>query len=142
MRNYMLLFFVLIDLFILGGLYHLGFLSYILLDTSYISYIIIVLYLLANLNMFLSDIYTENRILERIAAWIPMTLTSLGFLGTVIGIFMALFGLFAGLNFADPASVQLILRQITNGLSVAILTTIAGLSSAIMLSIKYIFHEK
>ena len=142
MRNYMLLFFVLIDLFILGGLYHLGFLSYILLDTSYISYIIIVLYLLANLNMFLSDIYTENRILERIAAWIPMTLTSLGFLGTVIGIFMALFGLFAGLNFADPASVQLILGQITNGLSVAILTTIAGLSSAIMLSIKYLFHEK
>lgn len=123
-------------------MYTLGGMSYVLLDTSFITLGIIFLYLSGNFILFTLEGFPDNKYLQRINNWIPATLVSLGLLGTVVGFFTVFNQLFAAVNFADPATMQTVLTQVSNGFSIAIISTIAGIITSIMVSIKNIFHAK
>lgn len=138
----LVLLFFLADLFLLGGMYYFGLFTYVMLDTSRITLAIIGLYLLGNVLFWMNDSIPENRMVERILIWIYMTLISLGLLGTVVG-FLAVFdNLFTGINFADPSTFQKVLEQLGNGYSIAIVSTIAGLTTTILHSLKNLFYAK
>jgi hypothetical protein len=63
---------------------------------------------------------------DRFAGWAQTALTSLGFLGTVVGVSLAVGGLEAAMLEEDP-------RELIRGLSTAFDTTFLGLSGALLL---------
>jgi hypothetical protein len=61
------------------------------------------------------------------------TLTSLGLLGTVTGLIIMVVGAFAGLDVSNQDSVKEALVAMSSGVGTALITTLVGLSMAILL---------
>ena len=58
--------------------------------------------------------------------------TTLGMIGTVVGFIIAL-GAFNLIDAANPASIQLVIKQLVNGVGPALYTTLTGLVCAFLL---------
>lgn len=135
--------FILIDAFVLIGLKMLGGAAILALDTSFITHAILTLYFLANFLMLFIWYFNDTVYGRKLLGWVPSALVSLGLLGTVIGMFTGFNDLFANLNFSDFENTKEILGQMVNGFSVALLTTIAGIGTSLMLTLKFVwFNDK
>ncbi len=84
----------------------------------------------------------EKEILERISnleevGWFAAgTFTSIGMIGTVIGMIWALKG-FIGVNIAEVTSVQRLISNMVFGVSTALYTTLVGLICSTLLKLQY-----
>lgn len=62
--------------------------------------------------------------------------TSLGLLGTMVGLILAITGTFAGLDVSNHASLKDALVSISTGVSTALITTLVGVVAAIGLQVQ------
>jgi len=67
--------------------------------------------------------------------------TSLGLLGTVIGLIMMIGGAFEGLDVSNQESVKGALIAMSTGIGTALTTTLVGLSSSLLLGLQKKFVE-
>jgi hypothetical protein len=84
------------------------------------------------------DLHTLDRIadLEEIGWFAAGFFTSLGMIGTVIGMIWALKG-FIGVNITDVASIQKLISNMVYGVSTALYTTLVGLVCSSLLKLQY-----
>lgn len=74
---------------------------------------------------------------EEEAGWFAAeTFTTMGFIGTVIGMIFALKG-FIGINPSDIASLQRLISDLVYGMSTALYTTLVGLVCSRLLMLQY-----
>ena len=66
------------------------------------------------------------------------TLTSLGLLGTIIGLILMVVGAFSNLDISNQDSVQQALVGISSGVGTALITTLTGLVCAILLRLQLV----
>lgn len=62
--------------------------------------------------------------------------TSIGLLGTVIGLIMMVKGAFAGIDVNDQESIKTALVAMSSGIGSALVTTLVGLISAVLIGIQ------
>lgn len=109
-------------------------------DFTRISFMIMALfsagYLTLGYKIFKNKIRVEDDL--DIGYEIGDTATSLGLLGTLIGISVVMSS-FHGVNFESPAEIQKMIGHIGGGLSLALYTTLAGVVSQIILRLSYYF---
>ena len=74
--------------------------------------------------------------LEEVGWFAAGFFTSVGMIGTVIGMIWALKG-FIGVNIAEVASVQKLISDMVYGVSTALYTTLVGLVCSILLKLQY-----
>lgn len=136
-------FFTALDMFLLAGLISTNFVTYLNLDTSFISHSIIALYLFTNV-LFFWDYYKFHSVTtNNILGWIRNSLVELGLFGTVVGFFIVFHKLFGtDANLADPETMRKVLAQLSNGFSIAIVSTITGVFTTLLLKLKLIFHAR
>lgn len=130
-----------IDVFFLWVLYHLDFYTTILiLDTTFISHSILAIYFVSNILIFHKAWTKSFRIHEYISNvlwWTSTSLLAAGMFGTVLGFFVLSFGLFPGdIDLTNNDTIKQILAQLTDGLSVALITTMVGFVTSHLLSLK------
>jgi len=134
--------FVWIDIFIIAVAYHFGALNFLYQnDQSFISIFIIGLYMLANIFVFACGIISDiekYEYVKNMSWYVAGLFSSLGMLGTVIGFVFILFGLFTNLDFQNIETTKQIIAQMTNGMGVAMLTTLVGLITNILFSLKLV----
>lgn len=68
--------------------------------------------------------------------------SSLGLLGTIVGFIIAMSSDFAKINISDVTATQKILGQLSNGIAIALYTTLVGLIGAIFTQVQYFNLEK
>ena len=66
---------------------------------------------------------------------------SLGMIGTVIGFIYMLYSVFSSLNIADTLAVQQSLGKMAQGMGTALLTTLVGLVSSVLIKSQLIMVE-
>jgi hypothetical protein len=74
--------------------------------------------------------------LEEVGWFAAGFFTSVGMIGTVIGMIWALTG-FIGVNITEVASVQRLISEMVYGVSTALYTTLVGLVCSILLKLQY-----
>lgn len=67
---------------------------------------------------------------------------SIGMVGTVIGFIYMLFSVFSDLSLDDPDKMLVILSEMANGMSTALLTTLIGLISSLFLKFQLVIATK
>lgn len=90
------------------------------------GFIAVVLHLIAMLLLLSRGISAEGY--EKLGPWLQVFFTSLGFLGTVVGVSLAVAGLPQAMNDNDPTELII-------GLSAAFDTTFIGLSASVLVMI-------
>lgn len=90
----------------------------------------------------MSEIYSSEAHAQHEIGWfITGLLVKLGLLGTVIGFVLMLQPL-ATLESFDIANIQLVLANMTTGMSVALNTTLLGLITSMLLSFQYLLLDR
>ena len=69
-------------------------------------------------------------------------LVSVGMIGTVIGFIYMLFSVFGNLDLADSSKLTIALSEMAKGMSTALLTTLTGLVSSILLKFQLVIAQK
>ena len=84
------------------------------------------------------DLHLLDRItdLEEVGWFAAGFFTSLGMIGTVIGMIWALKG-FIGVNITDVAAIQKLISDMVYGVSTALYTTLVGLICSSLLKLQY-----
>lgn len=143
-NNFILLsIFVLVDMFIMGGLHFFGVAPYLLLDSTRISFIILALYLLTNGMMVFLVFHPDSKYVRKLLNWAPSALVSLGLLGTVTGMFLIFNDLMTNIDLGNmESSIEHLLKQLSKGFSVSTITTITGISANILLNLKFVWFDK
>ncbi len=59
-----------------------------------------------------------------------------GFIGTLLGIMVAFYNLFVGIDLSNFSQSQEIIAQMSNGLGIAFITSLAGMVSGLLIHIK------
>lgn len=67
---------------------------------------------------------------------------TIGMIGTVIGFIYMLFSVFSDLDFGDSHKMMLTLGEMAKGMSTAMLTTLVGLVSSVLLKFQLVIAEK
>lgn len=135
-RRAMVNLFVIFDVFLLAIAATISLFQYVMQDTSYITMIIFGIYFLSNILFYIP----RTDFFERMMEWIPTALTGLGLLGTTMGFFVLFNGLFSDAsNFQDIEGVKSILVQFTEGISIALLSTISGIGTSLMFNFKRVW---
>jgi len=62
-----------------------------------------------------------------VTKWASEVCTSLGLMGTIIGLILMLLGTFSGLDVSDPESLKSALTSMSGGIGTALVTTLVGL---------------
>lgn len=62
--------------------------------------------------------------------------TSLGLLGTVIGLILMVKGAFSGINIDDPESIKVAMLAMSSGIGSALVTTLVGLISSLLIGVQ------
>lgn len=123
------------DTFLAALLYHFHIMDIVMLDTSHITWAILFVYSLTNL-LFL---YRTNKYVGRVIEWVSVTLVSLGLFGTGVGFFYSFHELFPDMNLTNLDVVKEIAAQLTNGVSIALISTIAGIATSVLYEFKRIW---
>lgn len=132
------------DVFFLILGYNFNLLEIILQDTSFITALIAGIYILANALCF-ALVYAENsnnlfllHHLSRASWWLVSAFLALGMLGTVAGFYVMFDVLFANLDFSDIENTKQIVSQLTTGVSISLISTMAGIITSLLLSLKLV----
>lgn len=130
-----------LDLFLLFGLSHFGYLEMVERDQSNISLLILALYVIGGNFLMAYLIFLPESVFAKklLVRWLPDSLVGLGLLGTVIGMFLVFNNLFDNLDFSDIENTKEIVSQMANGFSVAVLTTITGMATNLLLNLKFVW---
>lgn len=132
--------FVLIDLLIMFTLYMVGGFYFIMSnDNTMISIMIMISYLITNILFFVLMIsYDMYRIqyIKNLIRTLGNVFMTMGLAGTVIGFMLLLFGLFDDLDFTNVQNVKAIISQMTQGMSVSLITTLVGIVAATFTHLK------
>ncbi len=86
--------------------------------------------------------YICNRA-ERLCFWgqfISAQLVTLGLLGTIIGLMLSFSG-FENIDVSNPIEMKRLIQQIAGGISTALITTICGIITALLLKLQYFILE-
>ena len=67
---------------------------------------------------------------------------TIGMIGTVIGFIYMLFSVFANLDLSDAAKTMSALAEMANGMSTAMLTTLIGLVTSVLLKFQLVISQK
>lgn len=107
-------------------------------DVTYISWLILIVFAIGSLNIGwrVVDARRKERAWESkfpLTNYLIGTCTSLGLLGTIIGLIIMITGAFSSLDIADHASVKQSLLAMSSGIGTALVTTLVGLVCAILL---------
>ena len=73
--------------------------------------------------------------------YVSEMLISLGMIGTVIGFIYMLYSVFSSLNIADTLAVQQSLGKMAQGMGTALLTTLVGLVSSVLIKSQLVMVE-
>ena len=63
---------------------------------------------------------------------------SIGMIGTVVGFIYMLYSIFMEINFGESSELVQSLKEMSNGMSTALLTTLVGLISSILIKFQLI----
>lgn len=67
---------------------------------------------------------------------------TIGMIGTVIGFIYMLFSVFSNLDLSDSAKTMKALAEMANGMSTAMLTTLVGLVTSVLLKFQLVISQK
>jgi len=73
--------------------------------------------------------------------FVSEVLISLGMIGTVIGFIFMLYSVFGNLNIQDTAAIQQSLGSMAKGMGTALLTTLVGLISSVLIKSQLVMVE-
>lgn len=108
-------------------------------DKTYLSWLIISILLAGSLFAGYSSygkyLYPED--LDLVHYFID-TSTSLGLLGTIIGLIMMIVGTFSNLDVSSQESVKTALLSMSSGIGTALVTTLVGLVCAMLLKLQMV----
>lgn len=139
-RNLTWIFF-LVDILIYWVLFQTGYFAFVLLnDISYITLGILGVYMASNALFFklafgkasVTDLNYTSGLLKTTSNSLIMA----GFIGTLLGIMFAFYGLFVGIDLGSIQAAQEVIAQMSNGLGVAFITSLAGMVSGLLIHIK------
>ena len=125
-----------IDVLLFFVAYYSGFAQFVLQnDTSYISVLIVTLYASSLGVFFLLNTEKKEGALRYIKLLCNYILTTLGLIGTVIGL-IYLTGIFTDLDLSDADTARKVIGNMASGMSIALLTTLLGLMTSFSTKIK------
>jgi len=109
-------------------------------DTTNISWLIITIMLCGSAYYGVRLFRGEN-LGQGVMEYLGDLCTSLGLLGTIIGLIMMIGGAFTGINIEDQASIKSALVAMSSGIGAALSTTLVGVSASIVLGLQKKFVE-
>jgi hypothetical protein len=86
-------------------------------------------------------LFKNENLDQGVMEYLSEVCTSLGLLGTVIGLIMMISGAFGGLDIDDPSSLKTALVAMSSGIGTALTTTLVGLTSSLVLGLQKKFVE-
>jgi len=111
-----------------------GFGSFILHgDRTYLSWLILTIFFGASLHLGYKAYVRGTEADFNVTTYFIETCTSLGLLGTIIGLIMMIVGAFHSLDISNQASIKTALVAMSSGIGTALITTLVGLISALFL---------
>lgn len=132
--------FLLVDILMIIGLYRIGVVEFLRInDMTYISLILMVMYVVT--NMFILAVASTHYpyYISYYEKWIQYMINvflTFGLVGTVIGFMTLFYNLFGELDFTNTDEVKRIISQMTNGIGIALLTTLVGLIASMLTYLK------
>lgn len=128
---------------ILAGLaasWHFGYVDYVLdNDVTRLSVVILALFLGA--SAWVGVLAVKGKQPTNMLYFMADTLTGLGMMGTVVGVAMVLIPTLSSISSTDTETVVAALMVITGGVGTALITTIVGLASAMLLKLELVILE-
>jgi len=105
-------------------------------DKTHLSWLIVAIFIGASIH--LGYIVFHKGVEGKFGAtvYLAEVCTSLGLLGTIIGLILMISNAFMGLDVSDQASLSGALMAMSSGLGVALTTTLTGLSCSLLLSVQ------
>lgn len=135
--------FFLVDILIYTVLYFTGAFPFILMnDPSFITLGILGVYMLSNAIFFRLAFGKGGSFGESLEYYSSLLRTTsngvimVGFIGTLLGIVLAFYGIFVGIDIGNIQAAQNVIAQMSNGLGVAFITSLAGMVSGLLIHIK------
>lgn len=88
-----------------------------------------------------TKIYRENNDYE--SEWFCSdAVVTIGMIGTVVGFIYMLFSVFSNIDLGDSAKTMKALSEMANGMSTAMLTTLVGLVTSVLLKFQLVISQK
>ncbi len=125
---------------LLGFAWQFGYVNYVLEhDSTRLSIIILALFLCS--SVWVGVLAARGKPPTQILWFMADTLTGLGMMGTVIGVAMVLIPTLSSIASTDVEVIVEALMVITGGVGTALITTIVGLGSAMLLKLELVILE-
>lgn len=110
-------------------------------DISKISFFIIILYFISSLWIGCHILLGSHREFCDWPIFISENLITIGMLGTLIGLMVAIGSLF-GLDLTNASDAAKGIQQMSTGVSIAMTTTLVGIIASLLLKIQLMFWDK
>lgn len=110
-------------------------------DITFISFGILSLYVLSSLWIGIHTLFGMHREVCDWPVFISENLVTLGMLGTLIGLMVAIGSLF-GLDLTNAADAAIGIQKMSTGVSIAMVTTLVGIISSLLLKIQLMLWDK
>ena len=124
----------------LGAAWHFGYVDYVLAnDVTRLSVVILGLFLAS--SAWVGVLAVKRKPPTKILWLAADTLQGLGMMGTVVGVAMVLIPTLQGISSTDVEVIVEALMVITGGVGTALITTIVGLGSAMLLKLELVILE-
>ena len=104
-------------------------------DVTYLSFVIMSVFFIFT-GYYGYRLYRGQGLGQGVMEYGENLCTSIGLLGTVIGLIMMVKGAFAGIDVNDQESIKSALVAMSSGIGSALVTTLVGLISAVLIGIQ------
>lgn len=104
-------------------------------DVTYLSFVIMSIFF-AFTGYYGYRLYRGHGLGQGVMEYGENLCTSIGLLGTVIGLIMMVKGAFSGIDVSDQESIKSALIAMSSGIGSALVTTLVGLISAVLIGIQ------
>ena len=104
-------------------------------DVTYLSFVIMTVFFVFT-GYYGYRLYRGQGLGQGVMEYGENLCTSIGLLGTVIGLIMMVKGAFAGIDVNDQESIKTALVAMSSGIGSALVTTLVGLISAVLIGIQ------
>lgn len=105
-------------------------------DKTYLSWLILSLFFGTSALLGYKVYYHGSKADFSVVEYFIETCTALGLLGTIIGLIMMIVGAFSNLDVSNQGAMQEALASMSSGVGTALVTTLVGLISAILLRLQ------